>query len=133
MKWLGDIFSLDFGKIFKEAIGAVGDVGSKVLGWLGWGGDKEAESKGHGGGLVTKGGSVSVAAGEVIANAQQGRQLTQLMQEKQGLEGQGRGPVIINNTSNRHKSDFVPFSQYNSRVGSERSYKDSYNFPINFQ
>ena len=100
MKWLGDIFDLDFGKIFKDAIGAVGEVGSKVLGWLGWGGDKEAEPNSHGGGLVTKGGSVSVAAGEVIANAQQGRQLTQLMQEKQGLEGQGRGPVIINNTSN---------------------------------
>ena len=43
VEWLNKMFDIDIGAIFKKSLGALGEAGEKVLGWLGF--DDDAEKK----------------------------------------------------------------------------------------
>lgn len=43
VEWIEKIFDIDIGAIFKESLGALGDAGGKILGWLGMGGEESKE------------------------------------------------------------------------------------------
>ena len=116
--WLSELFNFDIKKILAESLGALGDAGKKVMGWLGFGGDKVDENAM--GGPV--GADVPTIVGEhgpeLFVPSASGRILPK-MQTENALAGSGGGgaPMIINaptsNVSNGSTSMAIASSSIN--------------------
>jgi len=95
--WLSELFNFDIKKIMAESLGALGDAGKKVLGWLGFGSDEEGKSAATGG---------PIGAGEPVLVGEHGPELfvpsgsgriLPKMQTETAMAGAGGGaPMIIN-------------------------------------
>jgi len=116
--WLSDLFDFDIKKILADSLGALGDAGKKVLGWLGFGSDEEGEKKATGGPV---GAGVPVLVGEhgpeLFVPSASGRILPKAQTET-AMSGMGGGaPTIINaptsNVSNGSSTVAMPSSSLN--------------------
>jgi len=116
--WLSELFNFDIKAIIAESLGALGDAGKKVMGWLGFGGD-DVEKKATGG-PVGKGVPVLVGehGPELFVPSASGRVLPK-MQTENALAGASGGgaPTIINaptsNVSNGSTSMAIASSSIN--------------------
>jgi hypothetical protein len=94
--WLSELFNFDIKAIIAESLGALGDAGKKVMGWLGFGG-KEIEREATGG-PVGKGVPILVGehGPELFVPSASGRVLPK-MQTENAMAGAGGGaPIIMN-------------------------------------
>jgi len=94
--WLSELFNFDIKAIIAESLGALGDAGKKVMGWLGFGGD-DVEKKATGG-PVGKGAPILVGehGPELFVPSGSGRILPKA-QTATALGGGGGGaPIIMN-------------------------------------
>ena len=97
VEWLEKLFDIDIGMILSNVMGALGDAGKKVLGWLGFGDDKEGKQAAAGGPI---GKGVPVLVGEhgpeLFVPSGSGRILPKA-QTMTALGGGGGGaPIIMN-------------------------------------
>ena len=103
VEWLEKLFDIDIGMILSNVMGALGDAGKKVLGWLGFGDDekdlkeaKPGKSKAMGGPI---GAGVPVLVGEhgpeLFVPSASGRVLPK-QQTQTAMGGAGGAPTIIN-------------------------------------
>lgn len=92
--WLSELFNFDIKAIIAESLGALGDAGKKVMGWLGFGG-KEIEKEATGG-PVGKGVPILVGehGPELFVPSGSGRILPK-MQTETAMAGAGGGAPII--------------------------------------
>ena len=116
--WLSDLFDFDIKAIIAESLGALGDAGKKVLGWLGFGSDEEGDSAAMGG-PVGAGAPVLVGehGPELFVPSASGRILPKAQTET-AMSGMGGGaPTIINaptsNVSNGSSTVAMPSSSLN--------------------
>ena len=116
--WLSDLFDFDIKKILADSLGALGDAGKKVLGWLGFGSDEEGKEAAMGGPI---GKGVPVLVGEhgpeLFVPSASGRILPKAQTET-AMSGMGGGaPTIINaptsNVSNGSSTVAMPSSSLN--------------------
>ena len=116
--WLSDLFDFDIKAIIAESLGALGDAGKKVMGWLGFGGDKEVDENAMGGPV---GSGVPTIVGEhgpeLFVPSASGRILPKAQTET-AMSGMGGGaPTIINaptsNVSNGSSTVAMPSSSLN--------------------
>ena len=93
--WLSELFNFDIKAIIAESLGALGDAGKKVMGWLGFGG-KEIEGEATGG-PVGKGVPILVGehGPELFVPSGSGRILPK-MQTENAMAGAGGAPIIMN-------------------------------------
>ena len=114
--WLSELFNFDIKAIIAESLGALGDAGKKVMGWLGFGGD-EVEGQATGG-PVGKGVPILVGehGPELFVPSASGRVLPK-MQTENALAGGGGAPTIINaptsNVSSGSTTVALPSSSIN--------------------
>ena len=93
---LSELFDFDIKKILADSLGALGDAGKKVLGWLGFGSDEEGDSAAMGG-PVGAGAPVLVGehGPELFVPSGAGRILPK-MQTENAMAGMGGGaPTVI--------------------------------------
>ena len=116
--WLSELFDFDIKKILADSLGALGDAGKKVLGWLGFGSDEEGDSVAMGG-PVGAGAPVLVGehGPELFVPSASGRILPKAQTET-AMSGMGGGaPTIINaptsNVSNGSSTVAMPSSSLN--------------------
>ena len=116
--WLSDLFDFDIKAIIADSLGALGDAGKKVLGWLGFGSDEEGKEAAMGGPI---GKGVPVLVGEhgpeLFVPSASGRILPKAQTET-AMSGMGGGaPTIINaptsNVSNGSSTVAMPSSSLN--------------------
>ena len=62
VEWLEQLFDIDIGMILSNVMGALGDAGKKVLGWLGFGDDEEDLKKANPGKSAAAGGPIGAGA-----------------------------------------------------------------------
>jgi hypothetical protein len=100
VEWLEKLFDIDIGMILSNVMGALGDAGKKVLGWLGFG-DEEDLKKGDtkaGGGPV--GADIPILVGEhgpeLFMPSGSGRILPKAQTETALDRGGGGAPTIVN-------------------------------------
>ena len=95
--WLSDLFDFDIKKIMAESLGALGDAGKKVMGWLGFGSDEEGKSAATGGPI---GAGEPVLVGEhgpeLFVPSGSGRILPKMQTETAMADAGGGAPMIIN-------------------------------------
>ena len=94
--WLSELFNFDIKAIIAESLGALGDAGKKVMGWLGFGGD---ETKGKAaGGPVGKGVPILVGehGPELFVPSGSGRILPKMQTDTALSRGGGGAPTIVN-------------------------------------
>ena len=96
--WLSELFQFDIKEIIAQSLGALGDAGKKVMGWLGFGDDKDEGKKSATGGPIGKGEPVLVGehGPELFVPSGSGRILPKA-QTVTALGGGGGGaPIIMN-------------------------------------
>ena len=93
--WLSELFNFDIKAIIAASLGALGDAGKKVMGWLGFG-CKEIEGEATGG-PVGKGVPILVGehGPELFVPSASGRVLPK-MQTENAMAGAGGAPIIMN-------------------------------------
>ncbi len=101
VEWLEKLFDIDIGMILSNVMGALGDAGKKVLGWLGFGDDEKVKEgkQSAAGGPIGKGEATLVGemGPELFVPSGSGRILPKA-QTATALGGGGGGgaPTIIN-------------------------------------
>ena len=96
VEWLEKLFDIDIGAILSNVMGALGDAGKKVLGWLGFGDDDKKKKQAAMGGTVGKGEPILVGehGPELFVPSASGRILPKMQTES--AMGSGGAPMIIN-------------------------------------
>ena len=103
VEWLEKLFDIDIGVILSNVMGALGDAGKKVLGWLGFGDDEEDLKKAKPGKQTAMGGPIGAGAPvlvgehgpELFVPSASGRVLPK-QQTQTAMGGAGGAPTIIN-------------------------------------
>jgi hypothetical protein len=95
--WLSELFQFDIKEIIAQSLGALGDAGKKVMGWLGFGSDEEIKKEATGG-PVGKGEPILVGelGPELFVPSGSGRILPKAQTMTALGGGSGGAPTIVN-------------------------------------
>ena len=126
--WLSELFNFDIKKIIAESLGALGDAGKKVMGWLGFG-SKEVDAAATGG-PVGAGAPVLVGehGPELFVPSASGRILPKMQTENalSGMSGGGAAPIIAPTTNVTNGSTTVAMPQSSINPANDKYFRTEF-------